>query len=296
MSRATVPNREASKTLNEVYEWIYSQSEAGITESNALKVLLDVVCHIVQSQPSILPVLESAIYSNGRGLLFDSNFLMTINRDLLNYSKAQLRQDLFVLSQLNWKKGGFFVEFGATDGLELSNTYLLECKFSWRGILAEPAKFWHSALRNNRTASIDERCVWTSSGSSISFHESEVATLSTIGGFSEVEDGHAMRRRNGITYPVMTVSLLDLLEQHNAPRLIEYLSIDTEGSELGILEAFDFSRYEIAIISCEHNFQPAREAIFQVLSKHGFERRFDLVSQFDDWYVNPSVVDKIVKK
>ena len=72
---------------------------------------------------------------------------------LLPSSKSQLRQDLFVLSELNFKVGGYFVEFGATNGIDLSNTYFLEEKFSWRGILVEPAKIWHQELSENRKKS-----------------------------------------------------------------------------------------------------------------------------------------------
>src|SRR6056297_216441 len=61
----------------------------------------------------------------------------------LNFSKSQLRQDLFVLSELGFKQHGFFVEFGATNGIDLSNTYLMEARFGWNGILAEPARLWH---------------------------------------------------------------------------------------------------------------------------------------------------------
>src|SRR5579872_4950705 len=49
-------------------------------------------------------------------------------------SRSQIRQDLFVLSELNFKRDGFFVEFGAAGGVEDSNTYLLEEGFGWRGI------------------------------------------------------------------------------------------------------------------------------------------------------------------
>lgn len=52
--------------------------------------------------------------------------------------KRQINQDIFVLYTLNWKRNGFFVEFGATNGIDLSNTYLLEKDFGWKGLLSEP--------------------------------------------------------------------------------------------------------------------------------------------------------------
>ena len=82
-------------------------------------------------------------------------------RDLVSDSKsfAQLHQDLWVLHETRHKRNGYFVEFGATDGVNLSNTCLLEREFGWRGILAEPNPAWHAALRQNRKADIDLRCV-----------------------------------------------------------------------------------------------------------------------------------------
>ena len=53
-------------------------------------------------------------------------------------SKSQIFQDLFVLYCLQNKSEGFFVDFGATNGVSLSNTYLLEKDYGWNGILAEP--------------------------------------------------------------------------------------------------------------------------------------------------------------
>ena len=89
----------------------------------------------------------------------------------LSDSKSQIHQDLFVLSELGFKKNGFFVEFGATDGIDLSNSHLLETKFDWSGILAEPAKIWHSALHENRSASIETECVWKETGETLIFNE-----------------------------------------------------------------------------------------------------------------------------
>jgi FkbM family methyltransferase len=205
-------------------------------------------------------------------------------RNLVGKSKAQLGQDLFVLSELNLKRNGFFVEFGATNGVDLSNTLLLEKEFGWNGILAEPARCWHSALKNNRNCHIESRCVWSSSGSVLTFSEAEWAELSTVSTFKS-SDHHKKSREHSHTYNVETISLLDLLKFYNAPQAIDYLSIDTEGSEFEILSAFDFEKYHFGFISCEHNFTPAREQILQLLTSHGYKRKYEDVSNFDDWYV-----------
>ena len=198
--------------------------------------------------------------------------------------KSQFGQDIFVLSQSNFKKNGFFVEFGATDGVSISNTYVLEKEFGWRGILVEPAKSWHKSLRENRNSIVDERCVWSASKESLDFRETNNHELSTIDTYSSL-DMHTNARKSGRVYQVETISLLDLLTEHNAPKEIDYLSIDTEGSELAILQNFDFNRYNIRIITVEHNFTEMREKIFELLTSHGYKRVFVEVSEVDDWYI-----------
>ena len=205
-------------------------------------------------------------------------------------SHAQLFQDLFVISFLKGKRNGFFVEFGATNGRDLSNTFILEEHFDWKGILAEPAKCWHTALKANRMATIDTRCVWSETGAQLEFKETEFAELSTLDNLVD-SDFNREGRVKGVTYSVDTVSLNDLLKDHNAPREIDYLSIDTEGSELPILQAFDFANYDIKIMTVEHNFvEPSRQKIFELLVSNGFERVFKPFSKFDDWYVKRSLL------
>jgi FkbM family methyltransferase len=207
-------------------------------------------------------------------------------RELLRFSGAstsQNAQDIFVLSTLGFKREGFFIEFGAADGITFSNTYLLEKRFGWSGIVAEPAKSWHRALEKNRNCIVDHRCVWAASGESIRFIDTSEPLLSTIESFSK-SDGRESRS-SGEVYTVDTISLLDLLSDHGAPSTVDYLSIDTEGSELEILRNFDFSRYAIRVITVEHNYTSARQEIFHLLSKVGYERRYEGVSGADDWYV-----------
>lgn len=203
-------------------------------------------------------------------------------------STSQIFQDLFVLNCLDFKRNGYFVEFGAGDGLELSNTWLLEKTFGWQGIVAEPGLRWHEALRNNRACHIDTDCVWTSSGATMSFTDVELGGLSTLTAFV-ASDFHAPTREEEVRarYDVTTVSLEDLLLRYNAPNLIDYLSIDTEGSELDILTALDHSKFRFKVITVEHNYTDQRDKIRDLLSAHGYRRLFQDVSQFDDWYVLP---------
>jgi FkbM family methyltransferase len=199
-------------------------------------------------------------------------------------SKAQLGQDMFVLAELGFKKDGYFVEFGATNGIDLSNTYLLEKEMGWTGILAEPAWVWQDALKANRNCHISFDCVWSKSHELLPFNQASAAELSTIDTFSSVDE-HAQARKTGDKYEVYTCSLLDLLKKYDAPKEIDYLSIDTEGSEFDILSAFDFDAYKIKVITCEHNFTPMREEIYKLLTSKGYTRKHTEFSRFDDWYV-----------
>jgi hypothetical protein len=80
---------------------------------------------------------------------------------------------------------------------------------------------------------------------------------------------------------VTTVSLDEFLRKHNAPRTIDYLSIDTEGSEYEILKSFPFDQWEIRLITVEHNFTPIRASIRELLTAKGYVCR---EAQWDDWY------------
>jgi FkbM family methyltransferase len=200
-------------------------------------------------------------------------------------SHSQIGQDLFVLHTLREKRAGYFVEFGATDGVSLSNTCLLEREFGWTGICAEPSQQWHPQLRTNRRCAVDERCVWSSSGASVRFTECAEGEFSTLSSFVD-SDGWSVRRRQAREYEVPTLLLTDLLAEHRAPREIDYLSIDTEGSELEILSAHDFSRFRFRIITVEHNgVWERRNQIARLLRDQGYRRSMPAISRWDDWYV-----------
>lgn len=210
----------------------------------------------------------------------------------LPYSKSQLGQDLFALAYGESTSAKFFVEFGATDGVSLSNTWLLEKMLGWNGILAEPAKIWHNDLFLNRTCAIETKCVARYSGHRCRFVEvnrSEVASpeLSGLAEFAKNGDWASSIRANCSTaYEVETISLNDLLDAHNAPADIQFLSLDTEGSELDILMGYKFGDRKIRSICVEHNYvSKNRDLIRLLLLDNGYEQVLRNVSRWDDWYL-----------
>jgi FkbM family methyltransferase len=248
------------------------------------KTVLEVINHIINQHPNLAPSIENICQKiQGKNSL-DYDLLLTLNKKILLKSKSQLRQDIFVINELGYKSNGYFIEFGGTNGIDLSNSYMLETEYNWKGIIAEPGKKWHQELFSNRKCIIETRCVWKTSNDKLIFNQTNDAELSTIDAFSK-SDHHSKAREVGEKYYVDTISLVDLLDYHSAPKAIDYLSIDTEGSEYEILNAFDFKKYTIKIITCEHNYTSNREKINLLLTSNGYEQKYSNISNFDDWYV-----------
>lgn len=197
-------------------------------------------------------------------------------------SVAQLGQDLWVIEQSGFKRGGYFVEFGATDGVLLSNTWLLETAFGWTGLCAEPNPAYFSKLQQNRRCTLSNACIGARSGEEVEFILAN--EYGGIAAFAEA-DTHAERRAayraEGQVIRVTTVSLDDALRQADAPHDIDYLSIDTEGSELDILTAFPFDRWNIRLITVEHNNSPQRDALRTLLERAGYRWTH---KHIEDWY------------
>ena len=243
--------------------------------------------------------METKIINGGRQNMFEPINQINISNfyKILPESRSQIRQDMFVLNEFKFKRDGYFIEFGAADGFDSSNTYLLEKKFNWKGILAEPAKCWHKDLKQNRqdftknATAIETNCIWKTSGDELVFNEVPRHTgkseFSTIDFFANVgRMGRKLRKTFGKKYKVKTISLIDLLLKYNAPKQIDYLSIDTEGSEFEILNAFDFNLYDIKIITCEHNATLNKKKIYNLLINNGYKRKFEEFSNpNEDWYV-----------
>lgn len=208
---------------------------------------------------------------------------------------SQLGQDLFVLFCLG-KNPGYFVEFGACDGIILSNTFLLETYYGWNGILAEPSIHYNQILKKKRDCFIEDFCVSDKSGDVVKFID--VENFQMVSGMKEdasKDNWSDIRNRHGIEYDVQTISLKDLLDKYNAPEVVDYMSIDTEGSEYKILKAYDFSR-QFKVLTIEHNHTENKKLIEELLPEKGYIQVLHNKSRHDAWFVSKSVYEELINR
>jgi hypothetical protein len=196
----------------------------------------------------------------------------------------------YVYSILDEQKNGFFVDVGAYDGSTVTNTHFFEDSNSWSGICIEPNPNAYKSLINNRN------CKCYNVG--ISNVESNMK-FRKVNGYAEMLSGfleylspeHINRinyelNKNNDTYEditVKTMTLESILKENNVKH-IDYLSIDTEGNEIRVLESINFNDVFIKVISAENN--ENSNDVREFLTSKGFKLLAKVCG--DDIYINIS--------
>ena len=208
---------------------------------------------------------------------------MELAMQQLECSRGQCFQDIAALYFSGKKQSGFCVEVGTGNGEVLSNTFMLEKNFHWKGILFESDRRFHDSISSLRTAILDRRPVYSTDDEVMEFLEvSGSGELSTLNKFRRA-DG---RFRTGSRHEVKTTTLNSALRLHDAPRKIDYISIDTEGSELEVLQGLDLNHYNVGFLTIEHNFEMEKKhAITEYLAPFGFKPVLEEFSYQDIWLV-----------
>ena len=113
---------------------------------------------------------------------------------LAHQSQSQIMQDLWVLYETGSRRGGYFVEFGAGNGVTMSNTAMLEKGYGWTGILAEPNPAFHARLGRERSVDISHDCVHAVSGAAETFLCTERPAFSRLAAIRPDLGGKLIRR------------------------------------------------------------------------------------------------------
>lgn len=212
------------------------------------------------------------------------------SRECAHVSYSYQGQDLFVLGMLGGLRDGFFLDSGASNGISGNNTKLLESAFGWKGICVEPnAELFRHLIGHRRCICLD-CCLYDKEG-----HVEFLEAAGVYGGIlHEYEPAHlrftkrvlAQRWTDDSRPPTtrkQARTLRSVLREAAAPPVIDYWSLDTEGSELAILRSFPFEAYRVRVLTVEHNDAPVREDLRAYLESRGYTRVRAL--GIDDAYV-----------
>ncbi len=197
---------------------------------------------------------------------------------------SQIEQERWALAMCLGRRGGRFAEIGAFDGVLHANTFCLERDHGWGGVLVEPNPLLFAKLAGSRSSACLRKAVHREGGQSLAFVASQ--EIGTLADYAE-SDAYAEHRRQAISeHGLITVETVTFDEMDAADGRagsgFDYVSLDTEGSELDILRTIDFGRHAIALFTIEHNFvEPRRGEMRSLLAKAGYRV---LNVGFDDWY------------
>jgi FkbM family methyltransferase len=203
---------------------------------------------------------------------------------------SQYHQDALVLHLLGGMRNGFFLDSGASDGVTFSNTFVLEAAYGWAGICVEPNETFFASLVRNRRCHCVNCCLYDHDG-----YVEFVEQAEMFGGIlDDLDEMHRQYAHAALQVPVDVHGRLatvrrsartveSVLREFGAPPVIDYWSLDTEGSELSIIKSFPFDRYSFRVLTVEHNHGPNREPIREMLEPRGYARIE--VLDVDDCYV-----------
>jgi FkbM family methyltransferase len=181
-----------------------------------------------------------------------------------------------VVEFFHGRKTGYFVEIGVNEPHARSQTWRLE-QAGWTGLLVEPMRAQYDILVNARPGSRVERaaCAGPDQRGTGNLHLGEFSAHNTL---------HANADQEGVRYvgmeTVPVVTLDDLLEKHQ-PAKVDFISIDTEGTELDVLRGTDLARWQPELILLEDKVHNLRK--HRYLSTHGY--RLIRRTGFNGWYV-----------
>ena len=190
--------------------------------------------------------------------------------------KSQAGQDKFVCEYFNKMQNGFFIDIGAYDGITFSNTHYLENELCWKGVCVEAGSKIFETLIKVRSCECVNVAIYKKNRA-LPFYEDDFAGKISVCGSQAIQG----------------VTMASLLKMTNAPKIIQYISLDIEGGEYNALLGFPFDEYKVILWTIEHNSYMdggvEKRKIKKIMLKNGYEIiREDVESNglaFEDWYV-----------
>ena len=186
---------------------------------------------------------------------------------------------------------GFYVEIGANNGINQSNTFFFELFRNWKGILIEPLELkFHECkkFRSNKSNKFfNYACVgFDYKKEYINILDLDLMSISDNSSFDNLQKKEHIKygekflhTKDKIRSVKSKVTVLnEILIRSKAPLMIDFLSLDVEGAELDVLNGIDFNNYNFKNILVEtknfdeiHNFLIKKNYTFiETMSYHDY--------------------------
>ncbi|UCE93161.1 MAG: FkbM family methyltransferase [Flavobacteriaceae bacterium] len=198
--------------------------------------------------------------------------------------KGQKGQDKWVIfNVMPFKRGGFFLDLAASDGITHNNTYVLEKLFGWTGICIEPNPQFFQKLRSTRKCIVDSSVI-SNKNEKVQFRIDN----GMLGGIidDDTDNNFRIRGEQLVTAETIILDALplnELLDRYHAPVTIDYFSLDVEGSEERIISSIDFQKYHFLCLTIERPTPKVNKILFE--NGYLFVKNY----KYDSFYVHSSL-------
>lgn len=198
---------------------------------------------------------------------------------------GQFSTDVLIELYFSNKKNGVCVEVGAANGIRGSNTLFFE-KLGWRTLCIEPNPLYIEEIKKCRKEYVQCAC-GSKNQESIPFTVFDIGEKNIMSSLSSLEPdkrllethGHVINSTQIISVNVKTLD--EVLDSAKFPTNIDFISIDTEGTELDVLKGLDLNKWNISLLVVENNFEDAN--IKEYLEQQGYYK--DARWKINDFYV-----------
>jgi FkbM family methyltransferase len=238
----------AQRQLEQVYRKAGAMTQLSVAQAqmkDALRVLEEASSaaqRALASDPS-LPEADCVAWLIGHHLGHFPQFFSQFGQD--RYLQRHVFEN---------KRDGVFVDVGAYDGIAGSNTLFFEKFLGWKGVCIEADPNQFAKLTTFRSCDCVQACIAASDGSAKFLNVADGLTM--MGGLVEhyePADLKMVTERSAAKIVSVTTRRLDSVLAERKIAAVDYLSIDTEGSELSILKSLDFERFKVRALSVENN-------------------------------------------
>jgi FkbM family methyltransferase len=170
---------------------------------------------------------------------------------------AQFGEDDIIAQYFPQGYVGSCIDVGAANGVSGNNSYLFEEK-KWITLCVEANPALYAQCKAARTNTVNYAVSnYNKDGELFTIyhlHNGNEEAVSSLNADKRLIDDHASMIKNTIEISVNVRTLDSIIEETSLFKTIDFVSIDTEGTELDVLKGFDINKWKPRLFVIENNY------------------------------------------